>query len=150
MLYIAKQNCRIKSTVVEQDPHEKGMRRIMNYGHTIGHAVEQLSNYEISHGGCVSIGMMVAARIAVHFDYMSDDDLKKQQSLLERAGLPITIPNNIANDDIIAKTALDKKAVEGVARYCLPDGIGAMQVFDGEFARPVDPEVVVKALQATR
>jgi 3-dehydroquinate synthase len=151
LLYIARENCRIKGYVVEQDLHEKGLRRILNYGHTIGHALEKLSNYELTHGESVSMGMMVAARIAISLDAgFSEADLEKQKRLLEAASLPTSIPSDIPNEVIIESTSRDKKEKAGKTRYCLPKSIGQMKDFNGEYATSVDDEIILKALNETR
>lgn len=149
--YLAKKNCFIKGTVVEQDPNENGLRRILNYGHTIGHALEKLSDYRLSHGEAVSIGMMVAGRIALALG--NDFPLARQEQLLLRAGLPTKILPSIAgfsDEDIVRATLTDKKAKDGRARYVLPVAIGRMREFGGEYAIPVKGEVVMQALKETR
>jgi 3-dehydroquinate synthase len=149
-LYIARNNCRIKGNVVEIDPHEKGLRRILNYGHTAGHAIEKLSDFELSHGESVAIGMMVAGRVAHQLGYFAQEDLESQSRLLTAVGLPITIPNGISNESIVEVTSRDKKAKDGKARYVLPISIGRMHEFNGEYAVHVDNTVVMNALQQTR
>ena len=148
LLGIALDNCRIKGQVVEIDPHEKGLRRILNYGHTAGHAIEMLSDFTLFHGYAVSIGMMVAGRIAESIT--GYDGVLAQEELLQKAGLPTTIPDYISDDKIIQSTALDKKAKEGKARYTLPEQIGVMAVFDDAYATHVAQDVVREALQKTR
>jgi len=149
--YIAEQNCRIKGGVVMIDPNEKGLRRILNYGHTVGHAIEKLANYTIPHGECVSMGMNAAGTIAYMLDTgFTAGELARQNDLLMRAGLPISIPENISNENIINVTSHDKKAKQGKARYCLPSGLGRMAEFDGEYATYVDNEVVEEALNRCR
>ena len=148
-LYIAKNNCRIKGTVVEADPHEEGLRRILNYGHTVGHAIEKLSNFEVPHGEAVSVGMMVAGRVAHQLKYFAQEELESQRKLLTAAGLPIRIPEGISHQSIIEVTSRDKKAKEGRARYVLPAGIGKMHEFDGAYAVHVDNEVIMSALEQT-
>ena len=159
LLYIAQNNCRIKGGVVEIDPHEKGLRKILNYGHTAGHAIEKLSvdRYErgesdsyLLHGEAVAIGMMVAGRAANTLNYLSQAGLTAQERLLQAVGLPIKIPPEISNEAIIEVTSRDKKAKNGQARYVLPTGIGNMHEFNGVYAAYVDNEVVEQALQQTR
>ncbi len=159
LLNIAKNNCRIKGTVVEIDPHEKSLRRILNYGHTAGHAIEKLSvdkfdreqsKKYLSHGAAISIGMMVAGRISNTLGYLSKEELDKQEFLLEKAGLPTTIPFGLINEDIIEVTSRDKKAKNGQARYVLPVAIGKMHDFNGTYATYVDNKVVLEALEKTR
>jgi 3-dehydroquinate synthase len=158
-LKIAVNNCRIKGRVVEMDPHEKGRRRILNYGHTIGHAIEKLSlrafetgespDY-LRHGEVVAIGMTVAAKIAELLNLLSVNAVMDQEKLLRDFGLPVKIPGEFSNEEIIASTKADKKAAKGKARYVLPAAIGAMHDFGGTYATEVDNEVVDQALKETR
>lgn len=159
LLSIAKNNCRIKGGVVEIDPNERGLRRILNYGHTAGHAIEKLSvdRYEkeesesyLSHGQAVAIGMMIAGRIANALGYFPQEDLTKQEQLLHAAGLRTKVPPQISDDNIIEVTSMDKKAKNGRARYVLPVAIGKMHEFNGVYATYVDNKVVRDALQQTR
>lgn len=159
LLQIARNNCRIKGNVVEIDPNEKGLRRILNYGHTAGHAIEKLSvdRYEkgesgsyLSHGEAVAIGMMVSGRIAAALGYLPAEDLARQERLLIAAGLRTTIPAEIPDDAVVDVTSRDKKAKNGQARYVLPGGIGRMQEFGGAYATYVDNKVVMEALRQTR
>ncbi len=150
LLYISKQNCKIKGEVVEKDPNEKGVRRTLNYGHTIGHAVESLSGYTLTHGEAVSIGMIPAAEIAAEICGFPRKDIERQRKLLKIVGLPTTIPTNMTFEEIIAVTATDKKAKDGQAKYTLPERIGQMANFGGDYATYVKPELVMTALQASR
>lgn len=159
LLYIAKNNCRIKGEVVEIDPHEKGLRRVLNYGHTVGHAIEKLSvdRYErkesgsyLSHGEAIAIGMMVSGRIANMIGSFSKKELVKQEQLLIVAGLPTKISAEFSNEAIIEITSRDKKAKNGQARYVLPSTLGTMCEFDGVYATYVDNKIVEDALQQTR
>ena len=159
LLNMVRNNCRIKGNVVEIDPHEKGLRRILNYGHTAGHAIEKLSvdKYDrkerdgyLSHGEAVAIGMMVAGRIANALGYLSQEELAEQEKLLLAACLPTKIPSTISDEGIIEVTSRDKKAKNGQARYVLPVALGKMNDFNGVYATYVDNKVVVDALQQTR
>lgn len=156
-LYIAKNNCRIKGSVVEIDPNEQGLRRILNYGHTIGHAVEQLSvnrarvrptvDTYLSHGAAVSIGMMVAGRIAYEVTGFTKEDLDRQELLLKSVGLPTNVPNWMSPNDIVEITSRDKKAKNGNARYVLPTKIGTMEEYNGTYATYVDNSIVRRAIR---
>jgi 3-dehydroquinate synthase len=125
--YIAKKNCLIKKNIVEQDEKENGIRQILNYGHTIGHALENLSNNKISHGHAIAIGMNIAGKISNHLGFLSNDDLQKQNNLLVKVGLPIDIPKNIKFSDILDVIKLDKKAKNGEARFVLLNKIGQIK-----------------------
>lgn len=148
--HIAERNCKIKSLVVQADPNEKGLRRILNYGHTVGHAVETLSNFTISHGFAISMGMMVGGRISRELGYFSDSDISRQEEVLTCAGLPVRIPQEITDEAIFNKILIDKKAANGQARFCLPKWIGEMHEFNGVYATPVSEKIVQKALDETR
>ena len=158
-LYIAKNNCRIKGDVVEIDPDEKGLRKILNYGHTIGHAIEKLSvdgfqsgksSTYLLHGEAISIGMMVAGRIAIALGYFSQTDLQDQEQLLKTFNLPVNIPKEMYNEQIIEITSRDKKARDGKAQYVLPVSIGKMNEFNGAYAIYVSNDTVIETLQQTR
>ena len=109
---IAKHNCRIKKEIVQIDPHENGLRRILNFGHTIGHPIEVLTNYSIPHGSALSIGMMAEGRISRDSGFFPQSDLDRLERLFERAGLPVKIPDNISNEEIMDLAAMDKKAID--------------------------------------
>lgn len=151
LVYAAIENARIKGEVVESDPEEKDLRQILNYGHTIGHVLEQKSRYSLlMHGEAVSIGMQVEARIAIEMGHFSKEELERQEALLRKFGLPTKIPKDIPIDDIVGATVLDKKARQGVARYAIPERIGKMWEFEGKYAGIVDNETVLKALKETQ
>jgi 3-dehydroquinate synthase len=169
LINIAKNNCRIKGRIVEKDPDEKGLRRILNYGHTIGHAIEKLSvdlykkkknnnknsskssdQSYLSHGAAIAIGMMAAGRISCNLGYFTEKELSRQKKLLLAAGLPTTIPKEISDEDILEITTRDKKSKDGKARYVLPTAIGKMHEFNGEYAIFVDDKIVLDALRETR
>ena len=150
LLHITRTNCLIKSRVVQQDFKERGMRKILNYGHTIGHAIETLSGYRLPHGSCVSIGMMVEGRIAHAMGLLSKNDLDAQLRILEAYGLRTKIPRAMKEASIIALTHRDKKAKGGLARYSLPASIGHMHAFKGAYATAVPERVVLNSIKETR
>ncbi|MGA3208924.1 MAG: 3-dehydroquinate synthase [Syntrophales bacterium] len=101
--------CRIKKGIVEIDEKELGLRRVLNFGHTIGHAIEAESNYAISHGAAVSLGMVAAARISESMHDFPHRDRERIELLLESAGLSCCIPQTITTDGIMARLKADKK-----------------------------------------
>lgn len=150
LLHLSRTNCTIKGLVVEEDPEEKGKRRILNFGHTIGHAIEHLSGYELKHGECVSIGIAVASRIAWRVTGFWLTETDRIEKLLKTFRLPIKIPPNISNEQIITQTTPDKKAKNGMARYTLPIRIGEMAAYKGQYSTYVDEQTVSYALNACR
>lgn len=139
--------CEIKGYVVEQDEREGDLRKILNYGHTIGHAVEALCQYRILHGEAVAIGMCVESRIARELGYLSEEEASRQKRLLEAMELPVAVPPRLNPEEIIRATALDKKARGGKAEYVLPKKIGEMMTLNGRFGIRVEEAVVRKALK---
>ncbi len=112
-----------KARYVEADERdEKGIRAALNYGHTVGHAVETLSDHTIRHGEAVAIGMIAASRIAVNLGLLKQPDLERQITLLEALELPAESPYGV--DEVIPLMRRDKKAEHGSIRLVLPTGIG--------------------------
>jgi 3-dehydroquinate synthase len=120
--------CAIKAEVVAQDEREGGLRAILNFGHTFGHAVEALSGYgTVLHGEAVAMGMVVAARLAERLALCPAGLVERIRALLARAGLPTDYPR-LSKADFLATIGHDKKAVGGRPRYVLPREIGRVEV----------------------
>lgn len=120
--------CKIKADVVAEDEKESNVRRILNYGHTIGHAVEAVSNFSMIHGKAVAIGMIAAARIAVRKGLLSGDDYREIFQLIEGYGLPVEVPQDYDKDRIKGYILSDKKVVSGSVAYVLPTKIGEVDI----------------------
>lgn len=119
-------SCQIKAEVVSIDEKEAGLRVILNYGHTFGHAIEKVTNYErFSHGIAVSLGMRVAARAAVLLGKIDEQTERRQNALLDALGFPKTF--NINVEAAWNAMAIDKKAEKGTRVYILPTKIGEVQ-----------------------
>ena len=119
-------SCRIKAAVVEQDEREEDRRAILNFGHTIGHALEAFTGYErFLHGEAVAIGMIQAAALSAGQGLLSAAELERIETLVRRAGLPWRIPDDIALEDLVAGMALDKKSHAGKIKFVLCEGIGS-------------------------
>ncbi|MHC4855721.1 MAG: 3-dehydroquinate synthase [Planctomycetota bacterium] len=143
---IATTNCRIKAEVVQQDPTEKNMRRILNYGHTIGHAVESASSFELLHGESVAIGMIAAGKLEKALGLADDDRLERITNLLVKLGMPTRIPADITKEKIIDLLRTDKKAVGKWPRFVLLESLGAALCRDGQWAHEVSQDVVEQCL----
>jgi len=144
---IIKRNCEIKARIVERDEKELNLRKIVNYGHTIGHALETLTDYKrYSHGEAIAIGMAVEAKISNKLGFMPSKDVERQNILLEKAGLKIKLPK-IPAGRIIKELSRDKKAVLGNAQFVLPERIGKMKAINGEYGINVQKKVIKSALK---
>ena len=124
--------CRLKADVVEKDEFERtGLRAVLNYGHTFGHAFEALAGYgELLHGEAVSIGMLYASRLAVRLGLIDSSATDRQTALLSLFGLPTQLPTDWphSNDAVIDRMKLDKKTVGGQLRFVLPKRLGHVEV----------------------
>lgn len=128
---ILGRSCQAKADVVSQDEKEAGLRAILNYGHTIGHAVESLTGYtQVLHGEAVGIGMVAASRIAMALGMWDETCDKRQFTLIEKAGLPTAIPDGVAVEDILDALQTDKKVKAGQVRFVLPTRMGEATVSD--------------------
>jgi 3-dehydroquinate synthase len=145
MMDLLEKNVRIKAGVVAADEREAGLRAILNFGHTIGHAVESFLHYDWRHGECVSAGMVTAARIAVRRSVMPEEDLHRLEGILKLLKLPTEIPAHISADEIIALTRMDKKVAEGKVRIVLVPRFGEA-VIDSD----ISDQDIRQAVEETR
>ena len=147
---IAEKNVTIKGRVVEQDPEEKNLRSTLNYGHTVGHAVESASGFHLLHGEAVAIGIVAAVRIAEELGLADESIRSRAVTLLEKLGMPTRIPADISSEAIADIMTRDKKAVGGVPRFVLLDALGKAHEHEGQFAVEVDAGAVNRALESLR
>ncbi|NJR68290.1 MAG: 3-dehydroquinate synthase [Synechococcales cyanobacterium CRU_2_2] len=128
---ILNHSCRAKADVVGKDEKEAGLRAILNYGHTVGHAVESLTGYSVvNHGEAVGIGMVAAGAIALNLGLWDAKSQGRQLALIQKAGLPTQLPPGIQIDAIIAALQSDKKVNAGKVRFVLPQAIGSVTITD--------------------
>jgi 3-dehydroquinate synthase len=126
--HIIMRSCEIKAEVVSADEKEKGLRAILNYGHTLGHAIENLEGYGVyNHGEAVSIGMVFAANLAVSLNLWRRQDAERQLALLKKIGLPVEY--KLADlDGLMSAMSKDKKVEAGDIKFVLPVKIGEVIV----------------------
>ena len=132
LAYIIQRSCEIKAEVVSKDERESGLRAILNYGHTTGHAIETATGYtRFLHGEAVAIGMYLEAQLAQMLDVLESDDVRRIKALLTAYGLPSEIPPDIPTEDLISSMKLDKKSVAGALKFILPERIGKVKIQKG-------------------
>lgn len=118
-------SCAIKAKIVEKDEREEDYRSVLNFGHTIGHALESLTGYEkFLHGEAVAIGMAQAASISVRQGFCDEESLQRIHRLITRVGLPTKIPSNIKPSELVERMEVDKKSAGGEIKFVLCAGIG--------------------------
>jgi 3-dehydroquinate synthase len=123
MIHMLGIGCNIKRVVVENDPKEKGERALLNFGHTIGHAIEKLSDFQLFHGECVSLGVVAAAYLSVKKGNLTEDELHEIEDVLRAYQLPIRIDGYDAKQ-VLATTKSDKKMIGGRVKFVLLRRIG--------------------------
>ncbi|MBS1258063.1 MAG: 3-dehydroquinate synthase [Candidatus Scalindua arabica] len=134
-------SCKVKAHVVELDEKEEGLRAILNYGHTIGHALEALTSYKkYRHGDAVAMGMIYATKIAIEMKLVDEEVLKRQESLFVKLGLSLK-DTELNPNDIVSILYQDKKTIGGRLRFVLPIRIGDVVINDG-----ADEETILKVL----
>lgn len=125
-LELVSRSVEIKASVVRADEREHGLRKTLNFGHTLGHAIELASGFSLLHGEAVAIGMVLEARIAERLGVAPAGTAGAIEQVVRRAGLPADRPAAIDAEAVLAGTRHDKKTREGVVSFALPAHIGAM------------------------
>ena len=147
---LVRRSVEIKAEVVAQDEREQGRRAILNFGHTVGHAVEASSKYEVLHGEAVAIGMVYEGRLAESLGIAPGGTAQRIRSVLERLHLPTERPDSSQVDDLIAAMRSDKKVRGGEIRLALPSAIGRAHGSDREgWTVAVEEEAIRQVLVNT-
>jgi 3-dehydroquinate synthase len=132
LTHIIRRSCEIKAEVVSKDERESGVRAILNYGHTIGHAVETATGYtRYLHGEAVAIGMYLEAMLSHKSDVLVQEHAVRIRDLINSYGLPSELPSGIDINIILSHMQLDKKAVAGQLKFILPENIGTVRIQKG-------------------
>ena len=123
---VVARSVEIKAAVVARDEREAGLRAVLNFGHTLAHAIETVVKYEVAHGEAVAIGMVHEARLAEALGIAASGTAERVRHALERYQLPLELPDTARVDDLIAAMHHDKKARGGEVRFALPQRVGEM------------------------
>jgi 3-dehydroquinate synthase len=128
---LVRRAAKVKVDIVNADERETGERMLLNYGHTLGHAIEAAAGYgSLLHGEAVAIGMHLEARLAERLGMVDRAMVERQRAVLAAYGLPVSIPPGMPADDILDRTLRDKKVRAGRIRWALPTGIGHAAIRD--------------------
>ena len=119
----------IKAEIVVEDEKEQGKRALLNYGHTLGHAIENIGNYEIKHGEAVAIGLIYAAELSHALERINYERVLEHRHIVESYGLPSVLPEKISEEDLLFAMTRDKKAVDGFT-FVL-DGPNGLEIVKG-------------------
>ncbi|MHC1742902.1 MAG: 3-dehydroquinate synthase [Syntrophobacteraceae bacterium] len=145
LLRVVESCAAFKASVVEADEKESGRRRILNFGHTVGHAIEKVTGYEMAHGDAVSVGMVAASRLSGALGYFRDEDADRLEKLCAQWGLPVRMPAGMDPAGVVSAMRADKKRVAGDLHFILPVCIGETR----ECINP-DPAVLLRVLEDLR
>jgi 3-dehydroquinate synthase len=142
---LIQRSVEIKAGIVARDERESGLRKVLNFGHTIGHAIEAASRFEMLHGEAVAIGLVVEARVAERIGIAKSGTAREIERVCRQAGLPTAVPA-IPVNTLMEFTRSDKKARGGRVEYALPKRIGEMAKGSDGWTIPVEDEPVREAL----
>ncbi len=137
---IIKKSAQAKVSVVEKDFRENGLRRIMNYGHTFGHAIEAATDYKISHDHAISIGMVLSNRVAQKLGKQKPEVGDKIKLTLNQFGLPTDLPSDLQLDQLLEYIEKDKKRTAGIINYIIVPELGKAEIL------PMKPEELVELI----
>ncbi|HUU82381.1 MAG TPA: 3-dehydroquinate synthase [Phycisphaerae bacterium] len=139
---LIERNVRIKADIVVRDERDRsGVRAALNFGHTVGHAIERWSNYELRHGECVALGMVAACRLSVRMGLLDEASEAAVVETIEAYGLPTSLEAPVAADELLRYIARDKKTARDRVRFVLLEGLGRTTLRDD-----VPEELVVEVL----
>jgi 3-dehydroquinate synthase len=123
--HVVRRCCELKAQVVERDERESGERAVLNFGHTIGHALESVTGYtRFLHGEAVAIGMVAEARVSAALGLCRPEVVERLRALLERAGLPVELPADIDREKLAGAIELDKKVRGGKVKFVALEALG--------------------------
>jgi len=139
---VVSRSAEIKAGVVEKDELDLGLRNILNYGHTIGHAIESASELKVWHGEAVAIGMLAEARISNKLGILDKNEVNRLKEIIARVGLPTELPP-LEPEKMVQAMKHDKKILQGKIRFALPRTIGEVFITD-EVSTSLIEQVLVK------
>ena len=146
-LQLVRRSIEIKVQVVRQDERESGLRKVLNFGHTIGHAVEHVTGYGIAHGEAVAIGMVAEAFLAERLRLAERGLADSIATVCDAAGLPVRLPDSVSPTEVVSATRTDKKSRGGQVEYALPRALGEMAGSETGYGIPASDADVLRALE---
>jgi len=141
------ESCLIKKEIVEEDEKEKGKRHLLNFGHTVGHALERETHYELSHGEAVAIGLLVESYLAVQLGYLHASSFERIKNIMRAYAIPLDLPSNISLLALIECMKGDKKSKNGRPRFVLLNEIGSSLSFLEAYCDHVEDSLLQNALE---
>jgi len=138
-------NCRIKAEVVQRDEKEENLRKILNFGHTIGHAIESQSNYSISHGCAVAKGLYYETKLSQELGFINEKEVLRIKEILEKSGFNLSL--KFDSKKLVESMKSDKKNSGSKISFVLPSRIGKMKTIDNKYAIEVEDKKIIEVLE---
>lgn len=138
---IIYKSCEIKSMIVSEDEKEEGKRALLNFGHTVGHAIERLKNFELLHGECIAIGFVAALYISEQLDMIHVNDIERVVQLLQRFNLPVEV-SGLSALDIYQDMFHDKKTSDNQLSFVLLEQLGVSNI-----KKAIEKDIIIKAIE---
>lgn len=147
--YISEHNCAVKYQVVMQDERESGLREILNLGHTVGRAIEVVSDYKLLHGEALAVGMIAQVRLGEKLGFISAENVQRVIGLYKSAKLPTEIPAYIDKTLLVKKLYTDKKVRDGKLRFVFQKEIGdVMQFGENNFGQEITEQEIAQIIES--
>lgn len=143
---VVRQSIAIKRKIIKSDPEEKGKRRILNFGHTIGHAIETLEDYRLPHGEAIAIGIIVESLIAHKLKALDASDFNAIYQLIQKMGFSLKLSKKVTSIAMQEAMIRDKKTKNKTPRFVILNGIGKVRSFKRNYCTTIDQEILDEAL----
>lgn len=140
------ESCRIKKNIVEEDEKDSGKRHLLNFGHTIGHGLEHLSHYVLSHGEAVAIGILVESYISMQMGHLNEQSFKRIWQLFLKYGLNLKLPSVFSYEVMLDALTRDKKSLQGNPRFVILQKIGSTVSFHSSHSIAIKDELLKQAI----
>ena len=146
-MHLVRRSIEIKVQVVRQDEREGGLRKVLNFGHTIGHAIEQVTGYGVAHGEAIAIGMVAEALLAERLHLAELGLADAIATVCDAAGLPVRLPDGVSPAEVVTATRTDKKSRGGQVEFALPRALGEMAGSETQYGVRVTDAETLRALE---
>ena len=144
---VIEKSYQIKTQVVKEDAKEKSLRKILNFGHTIGHALESISNYSITHGEAVAIGLLAESYLSFLLGFITEETYSQIEQLLNKFNFPMILPKAFSIDKMQDAFTYDKKTVNAKPQFVTLDSIGEVSNHHGSYAISIEDNILKRLLQ---
>lgn len=145
--HLIKESVRIKKEIIEYDEKERGMRRLLNFGHTVGHALEALSEFSLKHGEAVAFGILAESYFSHHMGYLSYMSFARICDLIHQIFPTYNLPENLSYEQFFKAMCLDKKTMHSLPHMVLLQDIGSPMNFDNDFVCSIPSELLKKGFK---